>query len=359
MPTTLPEFTAEKSLGRTNGSYYYINQYDLAFTKGGSTMEESEVREQSMDQPNDVSDIPVSKQTPGIRTEAALFPQGEDGACDCDRPGGKCICGSAADSNPDDAGMAASPYVYALGMIDPRFPSLGVEKEFAQAAGRIETAGLTDRQTFHEVLSKNRYLARLMCWVLTIQGQETYIMQPRDPMDLDLLVEALRPEPNPDNIDVVVGVLGPIAPPEMCNGLMVPIAVFDQIYSFDRGLFIQAIPRPEKITAKLFPSVAEEVFDRIMQMTDNAGTGEHRSLNYLALRYPAIYAKAAEMFERNFSLTAVEVHPSLLSGTRIIDDVIFSYTHRDTDFNEKFFVPVDRTEEYPFLFNKLSQYLDR
>ena len=34
-----------------------------------------------------------------------------------------------------------------------------------------------------------------------------------------------------------------------------------------------------------------------MQMTDNAGaTDEHRALNYLAMRYPAIYAKAAEQF---------------------------------------------------------------
>ena len=32
-------------------------------------------------------------------------------------------------------------------------------------------------------------------------------------------------------------------------------------------------------------------------MTDNAGaTDEHRALNYLAVRYPAIYAKAAEAF---------------------------------------------------------------
>jgi hypothetical protein len=41
----------------------------------------------------------------------------------------------------------------AIGRIEPRFPSLGLEKEFAQAAGRAETAGLTDRETVHAVLS--------------------------------------------------------------------------------------------------------------------------------------------------------------------------------------------------------------
>jgi hypothetical protein len=42
----------------------------------------------------------------------------------------------------------------------------------------------------------------------------------------------------------VIGTRGPIASPEMCNGLMVPIVVFDKIYSFDRDTLIKAIPRP-------------------------------------------------------------------------------------------------------------------
>ena len=33
----------------------------------------------------------------------------------------------------------------------------------------------------------------------------------------------------------------------MCNGLVVPIVVFDQIYSFDTAALIKAIPRPEKM----------------------------------------------------------------------------------------------------------------
>ncbi len=48
----------------------------------------------------------------------------------------------------------------------------------------------------------------------------------------------------------MIGMRGPIAPPELCNGLMVPIVVFDQIYSFDRDALIKAIPRPEKMSDK-------------------------------------------------------------------------------------------------------------
>jgi hypothetical protein len=253
-------------------------------------------------------------------------------------------------------------YVYAIGQVKAVFPNLAAEKEFAQATGRTDTAGKTDQQTFHAVLSKpgNRYLVRQLCWVFTIQGLETYLLVPRDPVDSQLLVEAIRSAPNLNDIDVVIGVRGPIAPPEMCNGLMLPIVAFDQIYSFDRDSLIKAIPKPEKIKAADFHPAAEELFNRIMQMTDNAGaTDEHRILNYVAMRYPAIYAKAAEQFAQDFSLTAVEVRPSPLGSTRKIVDVIFAYTNRNTDFTEKYFVRCDATEEFPFLVTKLSPYYDR
>jgi hypothetical protein len=104
---------------------------------------------------------------------------------------------------------------------------------------------------------------------------------------------------------------------------MVPVVMFDQLYSFDRDTLIKYIPRPEKIGAKEFGPAAEQLFDRIMQMTDNAGAmDEHRALNYLAVRYPVIYEKAAEEFARDFSLTALEVSPSPLSTTRKIVEVI-------------------------------------
>jgi hypothetical protein len=59
------------------------------------------------------------------------------------------------------------------------------------------------------------------------------------------------------------------------------------------------------------------------------------------------------------SLTGVEVRPSPLSSTRKIVDVVFAYTHRNTDFTEKFYVRVDVTEEFPFLVTKMSPYYDR
>jgi hypothetical protein len=272
-------------------------------------------------------------------------------------------CPTCGTSPAINGGLAAAPsYVYAIGRIEPRFPRLSIEKELAQVTGRSDTAGLTDRQALQKVLSerRNRYLARQLCWVLTVEGVETYLLYPRDHSDLELLIEAVRAEPSPMDADVVIGTRGPIAPPELCNGLMVPLVAFDQIYSFERNELIQAIPKPEQVSAEAFAPAATELFDSIMQLTDNAGgTDEHRALNYLAVRYPAIYANAAEAFGRNFSLTSVETRSSPLSGTRKIVEVIFAHTNRNTDVTEKFFVRVDITEEFPFLMTKLQTYYDR
>lgn len=253
-------------------------------------------------------------------------------------------------------------HVYALGRIQTRFPTPAIEKEFAQVVGRGDSAGLTDWQVTHAVLSKreNRYLARQVCWVMTIEGLETYLLVPRDPADLELLIETLRQGPRPTDVDVVIGVRGPIAPPEMCNGLQVPIVGFDQIYSFDVDTLMKSMPRPKDIPEEKFGPAAEELFFRIMQMADNAGaTDEHRALNYLAVRYSRIYEEVANAHGRGEALAGVEVRPSRLSGARKVMDVIFSFVNRTTDVADKQFARVDVTEAFPFLVTKMSPYYDR
>ena len=163
-------------------------------------------------------------------------------------------CGSlAGGTDPSTNGNDRPSYIYAIGRIEARFPSLAVEKEFAQATARTDTAGKTDQQTFHAVLSKpeHRYLVRQLCW-LPIQGLETYLLLLRNPADIDMLVETIHPEDSRDDMDLIIGVRGPIAGPEMCNGLMVPIV--------------------------FFAPAAEELFNSILLLTDNAGAAdEHRA----------------------------------------------------------------------------------
>jgi hypothetical protein len=309
-----------------------------------------------MDQ-NEVSDRELSDDQANTARDAVVVIPSQHNAVTTPSAGQMpcptCSGGTASDS---------SSYVYALGRIDARFPDPSVEKEYAQATGRTGTAGLTDRQALNAVLSmrENRYLVRQLCWMLTIEGLETYLLQPRHTGDFDLLVEALRPTPSPLDVDVVIGTRGGIAPPELCAGLMIPIVIFDQIYSFNRDAVVEAVPRPEKMSAEEFAPVVRELFERNLQLADNAGASDdHRALNYLAMRYPAIYATAAEQYGRESSLSGVDVRPSRLSGIRKIVDVVFSYTNRKTDVTDKYFVRVDVTGAFPFLVTKMSPYYDR
>jgi PatG C-terminal/Subtilase family len=321
-------------------------------------MEQNQTSQQSSNRPaGGAINASTIVQPSGSRAGTLIYPQGAGGGCGC---GGAASAEGAENGNGTNGG-----YVFAIGKIEMRFPSLGVEKEFVQATGRAETAGLTDQQAAQAVLSErpNRYIARQICWVFTIEGLETYILVPRDSADYDLLLDAVRVNPNLLDVDVIIGMRGPVAPPEMCNGLQVPIVVFDQIYSFDRDALVKAIPRPESVAAKQdkqFRSAAGELFDRFLQLADNAGaTDEHRAMNYLAVRYPAVYATATELYDRDFALSSVDVQPSRLSGLRKIVDVIFSFTNRKTDVGEKYFVRVDVTEEFPFLVTRMSPYYDR
>ena len=70
------------------------------------------------------------EQTPLPRRDTGMIlrPQAGGGSCGCS-------CGGLVGSNPEEAGAPIYPNIFALGRIEPRFPSLGVEKEFAQATG--------------------------------------------------------------------------------------------------------------------------------------------------------------------------------------------------------------------------------
>jgi hypothetical protein len=269
-------------------------------------------------------------------------------------------CGSGQQSAPAQNPATGRNYIYAIGNIESRFPSISVEKEFAQVLGGLDTKGKTDREAYFMVLSDphNLYLARQLCWVMTISGVDTYIVIPRNPSDLILLIESLRSAPNPGWLDAVIGIKGPMAPPDMCNGLTLPIVFFDHLYSFDRESLLKSIP-PPKNAGKEFGATAAEVLDRILASTDNAGAADpHRALNYIALRDPGVYALVADCFARDLSLTAIEVRPWRLSVTRKVVEVIFTFTQRKNEFVEKYSTRVDVNDLYPFLSSKIAPYYD-
>ena len=192
-----------------------------------------------------------------------------------------------ADSTCQNCGTyTEDSFVYSIGKIGFRFPTLSVEKEFQQIVGRTESRDLTDQQLYFNVLSdkQNLYLLRKLCWVFTVESVETYLLVPQYSADLNLFSESLREQSKQTDIDVIIGVKGSLAKPSMCNGLILPIVFAHQIYSFDIDSLVKSIPKPKEITAKEFVPAAEELFLRLVQIADNSGSSdEHRALNYLAV----------------------------------------------------------------------------
>jgi hypothetical protein len=161
---------------------------------------------------------------------------------------------------------ATSSFVYALGRVEPRFPSLSVEKEFAQAVGRAQTAKLADRQAIHAVLTaaENAYLIRQLCWVFTIEGIDSYVVVPPGSEEARYLVEALRPSPREGDIDVVIGSIGPPVGGRACNGLMLPSVVLTQIYSFNVDELVAKLPRPKEVGEAAFKAAVQT----LLQLTE-------------------------------------------------------------------------------------------
>jgi hypothetical protein len=267
-------------------------------------------------------------------------------------------CGASPATNT--APVAQARCVYVIGHIEPRFPMLSIEKEARQATARAGATKDADREVMAKLLRDpaNKYLVRKLCWVLSVHGVETYILVPQDG-DYQPLIDAYRAEPQPGDIELVIGVRGPIASPSLCNGLQVPLVIFDQIYAFDRKSLLDSIRKPHDAHEK-FGAAAAEMLDRILQQSDNAGaTDADRALNYLAVRYDRIYSLAAEQLGDNASLSSIDCVPSPLSGVRTVVDVVFSFRDRATDVVSKHFVRVDVTECFPFLVSPLSPYYDR
>ena len=250
--------------------------------------------------------------------------------------------------------LTSLPYIYALGNVEVRFPNKSIENEYIQSLGLPKTTSPIDNEAFYSVLfqPQNRYLAHKLSWVLTKDGKPIYILLPTSPEGLDALLEAIRPSTSPLDRSVIIGRKGPIAPPSR-SGLEVPMVLIDHIFSFDYDNFQKSIPSESFADEKLRSS-AEEMFQKMMQIANNKGaTGKHRALNYLAVRYPAIYVKAAQELEHNFSLTSVEAD-STPNDSRKIISVVFSFSQRETGAVKRYFIRVDVTEEFPFIVTEMS-----
>jgi hypothetical protein len=271
-----------------------------------------------------------------------------------------------------------------IGSIKPAFPSLSVEKEFLQALEPplppVDPGTLPAPQSaawYFQVLGKtaNLYIAREMCWQFRMDAVSPYLLTPRSQNELMGIIAATAPTlPSVVDFDVVIGRMGPPAPPEMCNGLVVPTIICDQSFDITDQEYIAAIIQKLQQGSPINPPVANPdpkvvafIFSTVLRMADNTGdTNNFRATNFLAVRYLQVYVLAYNMLTNNFTpkfpdasgylLNSVSVKPSPVQGNQVMVDVVFGFLGLSTNTLIRWYCRVNVSGEFPFLVLPMTLY---
>ena len=261
---------------------------------------------------------------------------------------------------------AERPYqfVYAIGRLEVRFPSVGVEKEFAQLAGDPRFTGVADLELVIRVLRQpeNAYLARHMCWVLVVQGVDAMSVVGGEHQTAELVDAA---EPEEGRLVVIVGE----GRPGGCLGPSILEVQPTQILAFTANEFANRVgevanePNAKADNAqeehrRLKTEAVRDIINRTMRRSGNFGISpEHRALNYVVLRYPAIHEILTRAYKEGQSLQAIDTRHTHLGG-RLIVEVHIVLRNRRADLITRYMCRVDATEIFPFLVSPFEQIFD-
>ncbi len=254
-----------------------------------------------------------------------------------------------------DVNRSSDEYVYAVGLLRPEFASESGRKEFERVAAELPSETSSKEVSFYEVLIKpeNFYLTKLICWIFEIGGIETYVVVPRDSNQLKKFIKGIEPVKDTTNkFDTLVGGLGPIAPPEMCNGRTLSTVRCNQLESFFFDTFTQYIQGETNIQL----TSVQNLFLNMLRLTDNSGSsGAHRAINFMTFSYPDLYRilgsnlSSKSATEQIFPFNGVTAKQAETGGERKKMEVVFKFENPDTSELEYQHCEVDVTDQYPFM----------
>jgi hypothetical protein len=298
-----------------------------------------------------------SKQTIFNENIANIIPQ----SCSCAGLGGQCSCGYVKNNRK---------FIYAVGIIKPVFPNTGLQKAFNTAARALD---VSDKDYYHVFSYINKttqvasyhYIAEQISWVLSIKNKDTYKIIPRTYIELDDIIESLKPEENSLQAvnSIIIGLEGSPQTP-MDNGPSLPSVLCNQVYFFTM----------EKLHDDIKKSVSAgtlDIQDVIKQLEFEPNLGNNptdRAKNYLAFRYPTIYKKTNSLKTQknnidvkvdSYSLVDIQTKNNKRGDNRILIDVSFQYQSNNQKEKIFFHCDVDVSEQYPFISTKLNQFTPR
>jgi hypothetical protein len=292
--------------------------------------------------------------------------------------------------------------ILAVGRLRATFPSLGHQREFADAAHIDPDAAVTSSD-FKEVLSldEHRYLARQVCWTFTVLGSDVCLVVPRDDADLDEMMDTLVAEDD-GTVQALVGepATGGRSVPG-CRDVDLPMVAPVQLHSFTLDEFAEAMAAHYDATAATLASTRSEtspsgegttdtedadteqptgngdntasggvssnprwrssvrdLFHRLTGRGDATGfSDEDRARNYLALKDPAVYALTWNARNHGQHLIDVGTRRSDRGGRRRVA-VRFTFRDRQTHLVERYQCHVDTTDLFCFKATPLTPTYD-
>ena len=246
-------------------------------------------------------------------------------------------------------------YVYAIGSLDVRFPSLGIEREYQQRERAIDNLPPARGGRIRAVIERNPHLGLRIGYVFVIGGSPAFALTPATGSLRESFLTAISQMQEPEHSCVVIGRVGTFTNPAAFGGLLLPTVSVDQLYVFSAKDWQDELSRvaqpaleSRKIDAKQFKSISRTMFREMTSMPENVGVSDgHRALNYLLVQHPGIFLAATE--RSHHVLDRIETRPIQASGGRRHIAVILSFLDRGTGVPERMYCTVDVTEEWPFV----------
>jgi len=283
----------------------------------------------------------------------------------------------------------------AVGRLRASFPSLGLQREYAEAAEADPDAPVASSD-LKELISQDeyRYLARQMCWVFTVNSVDVCVVVPRSDTDLDEMVESLAAD-DEDRVLVLVGEPATRLPASGCSDAGLPMVSPVQLLSFTMDQFAGAVGQryeadrvaagareptveqarsPERRTAARgqsgssaadggegntddapgtgndpqWGSMVRDVFYRLTRRAGSTGFNDQdRARNYLAMKDPGVYALTWNAQSSGQSLIGIDTR-HVVRGVRRMVAVRFSFRHWQTHVIERYETVVDTQDLFCF-----------
>jgi hypothetical protein len=247
-------------------------------------------------------------------------------------------------------------YAYAIGRLEVRFPSLGIEREYQQRERAMPDLREQPRNLrIRAVLEKNPHLALRVAYVLLVGGSPVFALQPTSGALKDGFFKALSHSHEADHFCVVIGRVGSFTNPSVHGGLLLSQVSVDQLYAFSAAEWAEGLSKvaqpvldSRKMDVGHFHTVSQAIFRDVIAMPENIGVSDgHRALNYLLVQHPGMFLAAAE--RRNHTLDRIETRVLQTVGGRRHVAVILHFLDRATGVPERLYCTVDVTEEWPFV----------